>query len=105
MNIGGQKIQTFEQRVASYLHSTFERRWKMGIYNQIDEIVEIIRVNPDFAALFMTNPEEVVEIFLGTDLTDDAKKTVIATIQTRMYDKNLFESFVKNAPEIKEKDK
>jgi len=74
----------------------------MSIYNKIDEIVEKIKSNPDFAASFVSDPVKVVEPFLEVDLTDTAKETVISIIEKRLNENYFIESFMENAPDTNE---
>ena len=76
----------------------------MSIYNKIDEIVEKIKSNPDFAASFVSDPAKVVEPFLEVDLTDTARETVISIIEKRLNENYFIESVMDNAPHTNEEE-
>ncbi len=56
----------------------------MDIKAKIEEIVEKVKADPDFAADFKANPIKAVEGVLGVDLPDDQIKGVIDGVKAKV---------------------
>ncbi len=56
----------------------------MDIKAKIEEIVEKVKAEPDFAAEFKANPVKAVEKVLGVDLPDDIVNKVIDGVKGKV---------------------
>ncbi len=56
----------------------------MDIKEKIEEIVEKVKADPDFAADFKANPIKAVEKILGVDLPDDMIQKVVDGVKSKV---------------------
>lgn len=56
----------------------------MDIKAKIDEIVNKVKSEPDFAAQFQSNPVQAVEKILGVDLPDDVINNIIDGVKSKI---------------------
>lgn len=56
----------------------------MDIKAKIEEIVEKVKADPDFAADFKANPIKAVEGIIGVDLPDDQIQGVIDGVKAKV---------------------
>lgn len=56
----------------------------MDIKAKIDEIVEKVKSNPDFAEEFKANPVAAVEKVLGVDLPDDVINNIVDGVKSKV---------------------
>ena len=56
----------------------------MDIKAKIEEIVEKVKADPDFASDFKADPIKAVEGVLGVDLPDDQIKSVIDCVKAKV---------------------
>lgn len=57
---------------------------KMDIKAKIDEVVDKVKSDPDFATKFKSEPIKAVEDVLGVDLPDDAVRSVIDGVKAKI---------------------
>ncbi|MGN0577999.1 MAG: hypothetical protein ACI4J4_05220 [Ruminiclostridium sp.] len=56
----------------------------MDIKAKIDEIVNKVKSDPNFAEEFKTNPVKAVEKILGVDLPDDVINNIIDGVKSKV---------------------
>lgn len=56
----------------------------MDIKKKIDEIVDKVKNDKDFAEKFKNNPIEAVESVIGVDLPDDKINEVVSAVKTKI---------------------
>ena len=56
----------------------------MDIKGKIEEIVEKVKSDKDFASKFMSDPVKTVESILGVDLPDDQIKAVVEGVKAKV---------------------
>lgn len=56
----------------------------MDIKKKIDEIVDKVKNDKDFADKFKNNPIEAVESVIGVDLPDDKINEVVSAVKTKI---------------------
>ena len=59
-------------------------RFNMDIKKKIDEIVDKVKNDKDFANKFKSNPIEAVESVIGVDLPDDQINKVVDAVKTKI---------------------
>ena len=59
-------------------------RFKMDIKKKIDEIVDKVKNDKDFAHKFKSNPIEAVESVIGVDLPDDKINEVVNAVKAKI---------------------
>ena len=59
-------------------------RFNMDIKKKIDEIVDKVKNDKDFANKFKNNPIEAVESVIGVDLPDDQINKVVDAVKTKI---------------------
>ncbi len=56
----------------------------MDIKAKIDEVVDKVKSDPDFASKFKSEPIKAVENVLGVDLPDDAIRQVVDGVKAKI---------------------
>ncbi len=56
----------------------------MDIKAKIDEVVDKVKSDPDFASKFKSEPIKAVEDVLGVDLPDDAIRQVVDGVKAKI---------------------
>ena len=59
-------------------------RFKMDIKKKIDEIVDKVKNDKEFASKFKSNPIEAVESVIGVDLPDDKINEVVNAVKAKI---------------------
>lgn len=56
----------------------------MDILGKIEEIIEKVKSDKDFAAKFKSDPEKTIESLIGMDLPDEQVKKVIEGVKSNL---------------------
>jgi len=56
----------------------------MDIKAKVEEVVDKVKNNPEFASEFQANPVAAVEKILGVDLPDDVIKNIADTVKSKI---------------------
>ncbi len=56
----------------------------MDIKAKVDEVVDKVKNDPDFASNFQSNPIGAVEKVVGVDLPDDVINNIVDTVKSKI---------------------